>query len=312
MPASNNSASDLPVVSIVTPAYNAEAYIQETIESVLAQDYPRLEYIVIDDGSTDSTPKIIKKYEDRLRFETQENKGQAHTLNKGWSLAHGEILSYLSADDLLFPNAVSTSVQYLQQNPQVVLTYCDYYLIDAASTRFRLIHTPEYDFRDMVVRIVNVPGPAAFFRRTAHESAGPWDTSLRRYPDMDHCMRLGLFGAFQRIPEVLASYRVHMKGIIMSPSTPHESTEAVRIYTKFFQNEKVPQELLQEKNKAMGIAWILDGRTHLRSGRVLEALHSILKAVSLDPLILFSGRAQRLIAFGILSPLGFRRFRRIQ
>src|SRR5207247_391526 len=94
-----------PLVSIVTPAYNQAEYLAETIESVLAQDYPNLEYIVLDDGSTDHTREVLKKYDGKLRWESHKNMGQARTLNEGWRKANGVYIGYLSSDDILYPGA---------------------------------------------------------------------------------------------------------------------------------------------------------------------------------------------------------------
>jgi glycosyltransferase involved in cell wall biosynthesis len=91
--------NNTPLVSIVVPAYNHADYLKECIESILAQDYPRVELIVLNDGSTDMTPAILLAYGDRFRWENQANMGQSATLNKGWAMASGDILAYLSADD---------------------------------------------------------------------------------------------------------------------------------------------------------------------------------------------------------------------
>src|SRR5436309_8635113 len=116
---------ELPLVSIVTPVYNQSDYLAEAIESILAQDYPHLEYIVINDGSTDRTVEVLAKYSGRVRWESQENLGQAATLNRGWRRSIGSILSYLSADDVLLPGVVSSAVRILSQNPDAVMAYPD-------------------------------------------------------------------------------------------------------------------------------------------------------------------------------------------
>ena len=110
-----------PLVSIVIPAYNHATYLDEAIQSILKQDYPNIELIVLDDGSTDNTRAVLAKYAGMFHWETHKNMGQANTLNKGWQMSKGEVLSYLSADDVLLPHAVSTSMKYLRGD--VVLTY---------------------------------------------------------------------------------------------------------------------------------------------------------------------------------------------
>src|SRR5690349_6912099 len=98
--------AEQPLVSIVIPSYNHARYLAAAIESVLAQDHPRVELIVIDDGSTDGSAAVLEKYRGRFHWEVQRNQGQAATMNRGWRLSRGEILAYLSADDVLLPQAV--------------------------------------------------------------------------------------------------------------------------------------------------------------------------------------------------------------
>lgn len=129
MPERLDSTESLPLVSIVTPTHNQAKYLAETIESVLSQTYPNIEYIVLDDGSTDNTQEILKKFGGRIRHERHANIGQARTLNKGWSLCKGKYIGYLSSDDLLYPNAVTELVALLEKDHSVVCAFPDSNLI---------------------------------------------------------------------------------------------------------------------------------------------------------------------------------------
>src|SRR5258707_14096934 len=113
-----------PLVSIVIPCYNQGTYVQQAIESVLSQDYSRIELMVFDDGSTDDTRTVLAAYAGKLHYETHANMGQARTLNKGWGMSKGEFLSYLAAADFLLPGAVRTAVAKHVASPRVFLTYC--------------------------------------------------------------------------------------------------------------------------------------------------------------------------------------------
>src|SRR6185436_16378340 len=124
------SETSSPLVSIVTPTYNQAEFLAATLDSMLGQDYPNIEYIVLDDGSTDNTPEVLARYNGRVNWERQANMGQSRTLNKAWAQARGEYLGYLSSDDLLLPHAISTLVKTLQSQPDAVVAYCDFDLID--------------------------------------------------------------------------------------------------------------------------------------------------------------------------------------
>src|ERR1051325_8996633 len=113
-----NSLSDFPKVSIITPSFNQGQFLEASIQSVLEQDYPNLEYILVDGGSKDNSIEIIKKYQDRLTWWVAEkDKGHADALNKGFSHTTGEILAWLNSDDLYFPHAVSEAAEILKPSP---------------------------------------------------------------------------------------------------------------------------------------------------------------------------------------------------
>jgi glycosyltransferase involved in cell wall biosynthesis len=286
----------LPYVSIVVPAYNQEKYLDETIQSILHQDYELIELIVLDDGSQDNTKKLLQKYDHQFYYASHPNMGQANTLNKGWFKARGEILSYLSADDLLMPNAVSTAVRYLNEDPNIVLTYCDFNLIDPNSKTIRKVSAPDFDYLKMVKRLICPPGPGVFFRKWAFERTGGWNPEYRQMPDYDYWLRLGLNGPFMRIPRVLASFRIHEKSMTFSKADRTMATEPVRIIEKFYSTQKnLPDNVIKVYPVAIGNAHLISAQLHLRSGRVKDALSSIQKAILFSKKDVFSIRGVRLL-----------------
>jgi glycosyltransferase involved in cell wall biosynthesis len=299
-------SSPNPLVSIVVPCFNQGSYLRQAIESVLSQDYSRIELIVLDDGSTDDTRAVLAPYAGKFHHETHANMGQARTLNKGWEMSKGELLSYLAADDFLLPGAVLTSVGKLLVNPEIVLTYCDFSVVDPKSNVLRQVRTPEFSYRDLAVRIVCQPGPGVFFRRDAFERTGPWDGLLRQIPDYEYWLRLGLEGAFVRIPEVLAAYRVHDRSQSFAPVSPSGAEEIVNVISAHFRSTRLPPEIARAKPEAMSNAHIIAARLHLRSSRYLAALRHMRRAFVLYPRGYLRLRTWQLLANGLLNRIAYK------
>jgi glycosyltransferase involved in cell wall biosynthesis len=297
-----------PLVSIVIPAFNQAGYLVEAIESVLAQDYPQIELIVLDDGSSDETPSVIARFARRLRHERHDNMGQAQTLNKGWGMSRGTILSYLAADDYLLPGAVRRSVENLLDHPAAVLSYCDYQLVDPRSRFIRNVTTPEYSYHGMVVRVICAPGPGVFMRRAAWERAGNWNAALRQIPDFEYWLRLGLEGDFKRIPETLAAYRVHNQSQSFAPVGIERAEETLNVIAAHLCSPRVPPAILGAKNEALSSARIVTARFHLRSGRYCIAVQHLLAAFRLYPRNCLRLRTWRLVVNGLFNRLGHRVF----
>jgi len=301
-----------PLVTIVIPAYNHGKYLKQAIDSVLNQDYPHVELIVLDDGSTDNTREVLERYGDQFYWESQKNIGQASTLNKGWSMAKGEVMAYLSADDVLLPQATSKSVACLLDNPEAVLCYGDFRLIDAESRVIRKVVAPEYSYSDMVVRFICAPGPGAYFWRSAFVKTNGWDPAFRQSPDYDYWLRLGLLGTFIHIREQLAAFRVHEESQTFAQTTVERAEEALRVMDKYFQLSDIPLEILATKSHAMANARFLVAQLHLRSGRYKAAFLQIYKAIIISPRIFFSLRVQRMLANGFFNRLGHKLLRAIK
>ncbi len=295
-----------PLVSIVIPCYNQAEYLKQAIESVLSQDYSRIELIVLDDGSTDDTRAVLAAYTGRFHYETHENMGQARTLNKGWTMSKGEVLSYLAADDFLLPGAVGTSVEKLFANPGIVLTYCDFNVVDPKSHVLRQVRTPEFSYRDLAVEIVCQPGPGVFFRRDAFERAGFWDGLLRQIPDYEYWLRLGLEGAFIRIPKTLAAYRMHDRSQSFAPISAVGAEEIVNVISAHFRGGRIPPEVARAEPEAMSNAHIVAARLHLRSSRYLAALKHMKQAFALHPWRYLRVRTWQLLANGLLNRIAYK------
>lgn len=284
---------DLPLVSIVTPAFNQAEFLAQTIESVLGQTYRNIEYIVLDDGSTDDTRNVLQRYTGRLIWESHANIGQAGTLNKGWRTAKGDILGYLSADDLLHPRAIETSMRFLARDPTLAATYCDFNLIDGKGNFVRLSPTEDFDLHRLAVDIVCQPGPGALFTRSAFEAVGGWREDLRQVADYEFWLRISEQGTFQRIPEPLASWRMHDASASVRPIDAARCNEIVRVIEEFWHG-KDPRLARRARSRALCIA----ASFHLRSGRFSDACRAYARAAHSAPLTALNAQNLAAVAAG--------------
>jgi glycosyltransferase involved in cell wall biosynthesis len=199
-----------PLVSIVTPSYNHGHFLRRTIESVLAQTYPNIEYIVIDGGSTDETLNVLRSYGDRIRWLSEPDSGQTNAINKGFGLARGELMGYLNSDDVLAtPEAITKVVEYLRDHPSCDLVYGDADYIDEDGNVTGTYPTAPYSF-DRLLEDCCICQPAAYWRGRAAEEIGLFDERLDYAMDYDYWLRLDRSGFIIRhMPETIAQSRLH-------------------------------------------------------------------------------------------------------
>lgn len=198
------------LVSIITPSYNQAKYLEKTIKSVLDQDYPEIEYIVIDGGSTDGSVEILRKYETRLAgWISEPDRGQTDAINKGFARASGEVLAWLNSDDILEPGAVREAVAYLQQHPAAGMVYGDCNFIDAADRVIGKFAAAQTDYRRLRQGYVHIPQQASFFRTDLWRRVGPLDPSFYFAMDYDLWVRLARLAPLHYTPRLWANFRLH-------------------------------------------------------------------------------------------------------
>ncbi len=207
-----------PKVSIITPSYNQGQFLEETILSVLNQDYPNTEYIIIDGDSTDNSVDIIKKYESRLAYWVSESdKGQSDAINKGFSRATGQILSWLNSDDLLLPGAVSVVVSFFQEHPNIGCVIGDQEVIDAGEKYLCTVKNIPFNFRRTLYGGAMIPQPSAFFTRDALHVTGDLDIGLHYNMDYEFFLRMASRGIpFDIIKKPLSAFRLHKESKTVS------------------------------------------------------------------------------------------------
>jgi glycosyltransferase involved in cell wall biosynthesis len=220
------SRERMPLVSIVTPSYNQGRFLRRTIESVLTQGYPNIEYVVIDGGSRDETVEILESYGSRFYWESKPDRGQADAIRKGFARVKGEILAYLNSDDVLAPGAIERVVRFFQENPSCDMIYGNADYIDEQDRVIGTYRTAEYSYNRLVEDCM-VCQPAAFWRRRIAEEVGPFDEQLHYTMDYDYWLRIAKVGGDIRfLPEKLACSRLY-------PETKTRSART-KIYREIF------------------------------------------------------------------------------
>ena len=285
-----------PLVTIVTPVFNQGDFVSRTIESVLNQDYDNIEYIIVDDGSTDDTSSILEKYRKKAIIIRQENCGQSAALNRGWSIAQGHILAYLSADDIMYTDCVTNIVNAFEDDISVV--YPDYDLIDADGDIIRVNVCEEFSRERLFCDLVCIPGAGAFFTKGAYLAVGGWDPSLQHVPDFEFWLRIVSQGRFKRLPGSMAGFRVHSESGSVKPICANRSDEIIHVVEKY---RKIIEEV-GALNKPEAVARLMAARSHLQSGRYITGLKRYscairilgLKALGLGNLrFVFAGAVRR-------------------
>jgi glycosyltransferase involved in cell wall biosynthesis len=269
------------LVSVVTPSYNKGQFIEETILSIRNQTYPHIEHIVMDAGSTDGTLDILRKYEDRLTWVSEPDKGQADAINKGWKMARGEILAYLNADDTYLPLAVETAVNFFAQNPNVGMVYgnCDF--IDEQGNKVRDFPTGEFDLASLVRGPNIISQPTVFFRAEILDEVGYLDTNLHMSMDYDLFIRIALSREVAYIPKLLATYRL-CAGSKTTAQFLRLGPDCLYIMNKLFSRKDLPEALLKVKNQACGNAHSQMGWYEWREGHIGQARAHFLRALAFD------------------------------
>jgi glycosyltransferase involved in cell wall biosynthesis len=196
-------------VSIVTPSFNQACFLRRTLDSVLTQTYPHIDYVVIDGGSSDGSVEILKSYGDRFAWVSEQDSGQAHALNKGFARTRGAIRAYLNSDDVLTPGAVEKVVRYFLSHPDWDLLYGRANLTDEYDHVLGPYPTAPYSFHRLV-EDNSLCQPAVFWRTDLARRVGPFDEALHGCMDYDYWLRAARAGAsIHHVEDLLACSRLH-------------------------------------------------------------------------------------------------------
>lgn len=286
------SNNELPLVTVITPAYNQGIFLRDTIESVLSQDYPNIELFVLNDGSTDDTEKILQEYNGRIRWETHTNMGQTPTINKGWQLTKGQIITWLNSDDTYLPGAVKAGVDYLMKHPETAIVFADSIFTEADGTPLnRTRPVPPFNYKNFVTGCENpVSQPSSFIRREVIEKVGPLDPKFYYFMDWDFWLRAGLYFKIDYTPELWSTYRLHADSKTVAQSKK-AAPELKYMYEKFFGREDLPADIKALKSKAMMNMYFTSGSYFLQGDDKRSAAKMARKAFKQNPSGIFSPKS---------------------
>jgi glycosyltransferase involved in cell wall biosynthesis len=229
--------------TVITPVYNGEKFIRETIESVLTHTASLgIEYLVVDDGSWDSTPTILNEYKDRLKVITKENSGQADAINVGINLATGEYSTVVNADDPIVSGELfKEAAVILDADPSIVVVYPDWCIVDLDGNTIREIPTKEFSYAELVGNFNCLVGPGGVFRTDIAREVGGWDSSIKYVPDYKFWLEMSTRGSFQRIPNSLAVWRTHGGSLSIAGRSVQMAEERINVMKDFLKRH--PQEI---------------------------------------------------------------------
>jgi glycosyltransferase involved in cell wall biosynthesis len=272
-----------PPISVVTPSFNQDRFIEETIRSVLLQGYPALEYIIIDGGSTDASLDIIKKYEPWLTYWVSEpDRGQSHAINKGWQRASGEVLAWLNSDDTYNPAALRRAAEALQCNPAVSMIYSDMNYIDVSGNVIYRLKSQPYEFHKLLLDNY-VTQSTVFLRREVLDKVGFLDEGYRLIMDHEMWLRIGRANAVAYVPEaVLANLRIYPE-TTSNRFRVDRYIEALRLLDTVFSDQTIPEAVRRVRRKEYGRCYMRLATALAAKERYSEAIPWLTRAVITYP-----------------------------
>lgn len=253
----------LPTITVITPSYNQGQFIGQTVESVLSQNYPGLEYIVMDGGSTDDTLTVLKPYTSRLTLISEPDRGQTDAINKGLHRATGDIVCWLNSDDYFLPNALLTVGRYFAAHPDINWLTADCLIVDESG---QLIQQPIRQYKKLLRNLSNhaylgltnaVCQPATFWRRSVHERVGYLNESLHFTMDYDFWLRLAQESPPAVLREPTSAFRIHGQ------------SKGGQQYVEQFRED---EQTMRQYARSGAIRWL-----HQRHNQLIVSLYKLLK-----------------------------------
>lgn len=270
------------LVSIITPSFNQAKYLEQTIRSVLSQDHPHIEYIVMDGASTDGSVDTIEKYADELTYwESQKDNGQADAINKGFARASGGIVAWLNSDDFYLPGTVSAAVKIFDENPDVVLVYGNMLAVDENGATFNTLTYKQLTLEDLLCFQI-IGQPAVFMRRSALQKTSGLDLSFHFLLDHLLWIQIAKHGRILHVDQTWAAARYHAEAKNRAKAAEF-GREAFRILDVVEKDQSLSPILSSIHRRARASAHRVDARYLLDGGLPAQALAAWMRALYIHP-----------------------------
>jgi glycosyltransferase involved in cell wall biosynthesis len=273
--------SSLPTISVITPSFNQASFLEQSIRSVLEQDYPAVEHIVIDGGSSDGSVEILKRYENVLAYWVSEpDSGQAEAINKGWRRSSGQILAYLNSDDYYLPGALRTVAQLFIDHPHVGAVQGQARWVDERGSPLRESNMA-IEAQQLLDSFGSLPQPAVFVRAAVVERIGYFDQTLHFGLDKDYYLRAVANFPLLSTPEVLACMRVHSSAK-STTATARFAPEIMRVAEKVIRYPELYPRLVIDATRVEAAALVRSARFLYMGGAYTRALRHLCAALRRD------------------------------
>lgn len=270
------------LVSIITPSYNQAAYLEQTILSVLSQDHPRIEYIVVDGASTDGSVEIIKKYAGRFaNWVSEKDHGQAEAINKGFARATGDIVAWLNSDDYYLQGTVSAAVKVFEENPDVVLVYGNMLAVDEHGKTFNTLTYGQLSLEDLLCFQI-IGQPAVFMRHSALRKTGGLNPDFHFLLDHLLWIQIARQGSILHVDQTWSAARYHAEAKNRAKAAEF-GCEAIRIFEVVAQDKDLAPVLAKVSRRARASTHRVDARYLLDGGQPAKALSAWIRALLIHP-----------------------------
>lgn len=297
-----------PLISIITPSYNQSDYLEMSMLSVLNQDYPNLEYIVVDGNSTDGSQEIIKKYADRFAWWVSEkDNGQADAFNKGLSHANGKYIGWLNSDDLYLEHAITEAVEILEMNPDIAFVFGDVQSINQDGEITNIMKYGNWDILDLM-KFKIIGQPAVFMRKDLLVSIGGLDPTFHFLLDHQLWLKLASKASIKYSNKLWAAARFHAEAKNIAQAEKF-GQEAYRLVEWMEKNPDLNQLFLDHHNKIIAGAQRMDARYLLDGGKYNESVKMYWQGMKLDFKTILP-ELHRMV-YAIFAPLGLKQVKNL-